>query len=307
MDEKQSEYKWLVRLIFLVVIIIISIFVFIWTGTIRCRTIPGGCEIYWGIMTIVTGRNQPSVLILHDPTDKEGLGNPEQLRLLLSDKKGLAIHPSIADIRYLNSEQLKNVSLIVVEKARKISTLQMLTIQNYASQGGRIVWIGDAGVVPYEDDMLFSAPGSKDSNNGWIRLTDENIIVYFNKFLGVNYVDNFCNIRTCSKKTFTGKLIAVSPDHPLTFGLRTNLPIYDNYSIVKLTEPNPVPLKIEYGSNLFAEDDKTKNYGDVFDAIVTSNSNLVAYYAIPPEYLAEEDDEEKYYSVIWNMFDGMVK
>ena len=83
------------------------------------------------------------------------------------------------------------------------------------------------------------------------------------------------------------------------------LPIYDNYTIIKQTEPNPVPLKIEYGSNLFDED--KNSYGKVFDAIVTSNSNLVAYYAIPPEYLAEDDDEEKYYSIIWNMFDGMVR
>jgi len=306
MEQKQSEYKWLVRLVFLIVIILISIFVFIWTGTLRCRTVPFGCEVYWGIMTIVTGRNQPSVLILHDPTDTEGLGNPELLRSLLSDKKGLAIHPSIADIRYLNSEQLKNISLIIVEKARQISTLQLITIQNYAAQGGRIVWIGDAGTIPYEDDTLYALSGSKDTNNGWIRVTDENIVVFFNKFLGVNFVKNFCDIRTsCSKKTFTGKLVTVSQKHPLTYGLKTNLPIYDNYSIVKLTEPNPVPLKIEYGSNLF--DDEKNNYGKVFDAIVTSNSNLVAYYAIPPEYLAEDDDENKYYSVIWNMFDGMVR
>ncbi|HOW29493.1 MAG TPA: hypothetical protein PK685_02365 [archaeon] len=305
MDQKQSEYKWLVRLIFLVVIIIISVFIFIWTGTIRCRSIPGGCEIYWGIMTIVTGRNQPSVLILHDPTDEKGLGNPELLRQLLADKKGLAIHPSIADIRYLNSEQLKDVSLIIVEKARKISTLKLLTIQNYAAQGGRIIWIGDAGIKPDDDDKLYVGPGVTDTNNGWIRLTDENIIIYFNKFIGVNYRNNFCEIRDCSKKTFSGKLITISQEHPLTYGLRTNLPIYDNYAIVKLTEPNPVPLKIEYGSNLF--DENKTSYGDVFDAIVTSNSNLVAYYAIPPEYLAEDNDDEKYYSVVWNMFDGMVR
>lgn len=305
MEQKKKEYKWIVRLIFLLVIIIISLFVFIWTGTIRCRKIPGACEIYWGVMTIVTGRNQPSVLILHDPTDDKGLGDPELLRLLLSDKKGLAIHPNIADIRYLNSEQLKNVSLVVVEKARKISTLQLITIQNYASQGGRIVWIGDAGVEPYDDDMLYLDSNSGTATNGWVRLTDENIIIYFNKFIGVNYVNNFCNIKECSKKQMTGRLVAVSSEHPLIYGLRTNLLIYDNYAIVKQTEPNPVPLKIEYGANLF--DDDKKNYGKVFDAIVTSNSNLVAYYAIPPEYLAEEDDEEKYYSVVWNMFDGMVR
>jgi len=306
MEKKPANNKWLVRLIFLLVVIIIVIFIFIWTGTIRCRSIPGACEVYWGVMTIVTGRNQPSVLILHDPTDDEGLGNPELLKQLLSDKKGIAIHPTIADIRYLNPEQLKNVSLVIVEKAKKISTIQLLTFQNYASQGGRIVWIGDAGTVPYEGDNLFYQEGSVDSNNPWVRVTDENIIIYFNKFLGVNYVTNFCNVRNCTKDVYSGKLV-VSDTHPLTYGIRSGLQIYDDYSIVKKTEPNPTPLMIEYGANLFDETDKTKNYGKVFEGIVTSNSNLIAYYAIPPEYLAEDDDEEKYYSFVWNMFDGMVR
>ena len=145
-QKKQSEYKWLVRILFLLVIIIEALFVFIWTGTMRCRSIPGGCNIYWSVMTLVTGKQQPSVLILYDPTDQKGLGNPELLKDLLTDRKGVAIHPTLADIRYLNSEQLKNVSLVIVEKSRKISTLQLMTMLNYISQGGRLVWIGDAGV-----------------------------------------------------------------------------------------------------------------------------------------------------------------
>ena len=41
-----------------------------------------------------------------------------------------------------------------------------------------------------------------------------------------------------------------SDTHPLVYGLKSNLPIYDNYSIVTLIEPNPVPLKIDFGSIL---------------------------------------------------------
>ncbi len=306
MPEKISEYKWLVRIVFLIIIIIIALFIFIWTGTIRCRAIPGGCGVYWGMMTLVTGKQQPSVLILYDPTEQKGLGNPELLKDLLSDRKGVAIHPSIADIRYLNSEQLKNVSLVIVEKARKISTLQLLTIRNYISQGGRVVWIGDAGTIADTDrgDMLYIGIANP-KENGWVRLTDTNDIIFFNRTIGVNYISNFCDVRDCAVgDKYTGKLVPSSDTHPLTYGLRSNLPIYDNYSIVKLTEPNPVPLKIDYGSSLF--DKKKYNYGDIFDAIVTSNSNRVAYYAIPPEYLAEPSDKEKYFSVIYNMFDGMV-
>ncbi|HNW05746.1 MAG TPA: hypothetical protein PK655_00465 [archaeon] len=306
-QKKQSEYKWLVRILFLLVIIIAALFVFIWTGTMRCRSIPGGCNIYWSVMTLVTGKQQPSVLILYDPTDQKGLGNPELLKDLLTDRKGVAIHPTLADIRYLNSEQLKNVSLVIVEKSRKISTLQLMTMLNYISQGGRLVWIGDAGVEADTDrgDMLYVGP-ENDRNNGWVRLTDTNRVIFFNRALGVNFVTNFCDVRDCHVgDKYTGKLMPSSDTHPLVYGLKSNLPIYDNYSIVTLIEPNPVPLKIDFGSNL--RDTKNRAYGDIFDAIVTSNSNRVAYYAIPPEYLAEErDGDNKYYSIVYNMFEGMV-
>jgi hypothetical protein len=306
-EKKPSEYKWLVRIVFLLIIVVIALFVFIWTGTIRCRTIPGGCNIYWGILTIITGRQQPSVLILYDPTDQKGLGNPELLKDLLSDRKGVAVHPSLTDIRFLNSEQLKNVSLIIVERARKISTLQLLTIRNYIAQGGRVVWIGDAGIEinPDKGDMLYTGI-ENDKNNGWVRLTDANVIIFFNRTLGVNYISTFCDIRDCAVgDKYTGKLVPSSQTHPLVYGLKPNLPIYDNYAIINLVEPNPVPLKIDFGASL--HDQNNHSYGDIFDAIVTSNSNRVAYYAIPPEYLAEErDGENKYLSIIYNMFDGMV-
>lgn len=305
-EQKQSEYKWLVRIVFLLVIILVALFVFIWTGTIRCRSVPGGCNIYWGIMTIITGKQQPSVLILYDPTDNKGLGNPELLKDLLTDRKGVAIHPSLSDIRYLNSDQLKSVSLVVVERARKISTLQLMTIRNYIAQGGRLVWIGDAGVEEYSEkgDMLYVGV-ENEKKNGWVRLTDSNVIIFFNRTLGVNFVANFCDIRDCDVgDKYTGKLVPSSDTAPLVYGLKSNLPIYDNYAIVTLLEPNPVPLKIDFGANL--RDANNTGYGDIFEAIVTSNSNRVAYYAIPPEYLAEEKDKDKYYSVIYNMFDGMV-
>lgn len=305
-EQKQSEYKWLVRIVFLLVIILVALFVFIWTGTIRCRSVPGGCNIYWGIMTIITGKQQPSVLILYDPTDNKGLGNPELLKDLLTDRKGVAIHPSLSDIRYLNSDQLKSVSLVVVERARKISTLQLMTIRNYIAQGGRLVWIGDAGIEEYSEkgDLLYVGV-ENEKKNGWVRLTDSNVIIFFNRTLGVNFVANFCDIRDCDVgDKYTGKLVPSSDTAPLVYGLKSNLPIYDNYAIVTLLEPNPVPLKIDFGANL--RDANNTGYGDIFEAIVTSNSNRVAYYAIPPEYLAEEKDKDKYYSIIYNMFDGMV-
>jgi hypothetical protein len=68
------------------------------------------------------------------------------------------------------------------------------------------------------------------------------------------------------------------------------------------------PLKLDFGSTHF--DSEKISYGNeegIFPLIILSNSNKVAYYAMPPEYLIEENDKEKYFSIIENMIYGMVK
>lgn len=303
MDDNQK--KWTGRIVFLVVILLITLYVLIWSGTIRCRVIPGGCSIYWGIQTLVTGKNQPSILILYDPSDNNAMGNPELLKSILSDRKIIGATVNMGNINYLSPDQLENTSLVIVDKARRISTLQLLTFIDYVGQGGRLVWIGDAGIEKARDDKYFD--GNKDFypyNNGWVRVTENNTLLKFNEFIGVNHITNFCDIKNCGPTVMTGKLIPQGKN-PLVFGLSPNLQIYDNYSIVRIIDQkSPVPLKIDYSTNLF--DDNQNNYGSVFPGIVTTNSNRVAYYALPPEYLVEENDKEKYISVISNMFDGMV-
>ena len=148
-------------------------------------------------------------------------------------------------------------------------------------------------------------------------------MIRFDEFLGVSYVDTFCNVKDCKEKTYkineydnksiiisypdysNGNLIP-SPDHPLVYALKSTLPIRDNFAIVEVIGNNAVPLKIDYGSKLFKDTNTSVGGGDVFPAIVTSNSNKVAYYAIPPEYLSEDEDEDKYFSIIENMIDGMI-
>jgi len=301
----QNKKKWTGRIIFLIVIILITIYILIWSGTIRCRVIPGGCNIYWGIQTLVTGKNQPSVLILYDPTDSDAMGDPELLKDVLSDRKLIGATVNLGNINYLSPDQLKNTSLVIVDKARKVSTLQLLTFIDYVGQGGRLVWIGDSGTIKGQGDQYFDSNSEiYPYNNGWVRVTENNTLLKFNEFIGVNYVTNFCDLKECGPKVITGKLVSHG-NSPLIFGLNPNLQIYDNYSIVKTIDSrSPVPLKIDYSTNLF--DNNQKSYGSVFPAIVTTNSNRVAYYAIPPEYLVEEDDKQKFISIISNMFDGMV-
>jgi hypothetical protein len=299
--EKKPTKTWIGRGLFLLLLIIITLYVLVWTGNMRCGKVPFMCEVYWGTQTVITGRTQPSILVISDPSDIEALGDAEFLVSLLNERKISDVRAQYANINYLSASQLEFVSLIIVTNARKISTTNLLTFITYVNQGGRLIWIGDAGTEKTEYDEYYENPITG-KINGWERVTEDNMLIRFNGFLGVDYITRFCNIKSCSENTSTGKLVA-DTDHRLTKGISPNLLVYDDYAIVKLIEPNDTPLKIDFGSGLI--DDNSKNYGDVFPAIITSNSNRVAYYAIPPEYLNKR--EERYQLIIENLVHGMLR
>ncbi len=300
--KKKSSKAWLGRIIFLVILLIITMYALIWTGNMRCSSAPFMCDIYWGTQTIITGRNQPSILILTDPAENSGLGDGDHLLSLLNDRTISDVRAQQANINYLSSDQLTNISLIIVTSARKISTTNLQTFITYVNQGGRLIWIGDAGLEKTDQDEYYVHPETG-QRSGWERVVDEKTLIRFNAFLGVDYLGRFCEIKSCSQDISNGKLIA-DTDHRLTRGLRPNLLVYEDYAVVRLLAPNPTPLKIDFGSNLI--DEKNKGYGDIFPAIVTSNSNRVAYYAIPPEYLNIRDGE-KYQLIVENLVQGMLR
>ena len=67
------------------------------------------------------------------------------------------------------------------------------------------------------------------------------------------------------------------------------------------------PLKLDYGSRLYKDSNVSYGSEGVFPLIILSNSNRVAYYAMPPEYLIQESDKDKYYSIVENMLYGLLK
>lgn len=300
--QKKSSKVWLGRGLFLLLLLIITLYVLIWTGNMRCSSVPFMCEVYWGSQTIITGRSQPSILVLSDPSENSGLGDADLLVELLNDRTISNIRAQYGNINYLSSDQLKNISLIIVTGARRISTTNLLTFMTYVNQGGRLIWIGDAGVELTEYDNEYTNPVTG-VTKAWERVTEDEMLIRFNAFLGVDYVENFCNLKDCTPNISNGKLIP-DTDHRLTRGLRQNLSVYEDYSLVRLTEPNPTPLKIDFGAGLI--DNNAKNHGQIFPVIVTSNSNRVAYYAIPPEYLNKRD-EERYQLIIENLIEGMLR
>ena len=103
------------------VIVVILLVVFLlgaltWLGVIRCGIIPGWCDVYYGVV------GAPRILIVHG---NDGLGNPEALRDFLSDPRYVGAHPQVKHLNYISEENLKEYQLVIVEKARTMSTKKM--------------------------------------------------------------------------------------------------------------------------------------------------------------------------------------
>jgi hypothetical protein len=317
---------WKTAIVLLMIIILL--YLLVWAGTMRCRSVPGMCSLYWGTQTLITGKQQPSILIVYNPADVSGLGNPYLLEKTIRDNKVIGMNVRLENINYLSEEKLKKEAMVIVTKSRNISTPKLEMFINYVTKGGRLVWMGDAGVeIENSADTLLTKgdiEGTFDSNtiNGWARLNSENYMIRFDDFLGVEYLTNYCDVKECEIKSYSvpggiqmefkrplannGVLIP-SADHPNVYGLRSYLEVRDNFAIAQVLTPMTTPLKLDYGSKLFK--DLNTSFGDqgVFPLIVLSNSNRVAYYAMPPEYLIEEDDKEKYMSIVENMMYGMLR
>lgn len=320
--------KQIWKIIIVVFMLIILLYLLVWAGTIRCRNVPGMCSLYWGTQTLITGKKQPSILIVYNPSDIDGLGNPYLLEKTIKDNKVIGMNVRLENINYLSEEKLKKEAMVIVTKSRNISTPKLEMFMNYVTRGGRLVWMADAGVETETSTDTYltkgDIEGTFDGNviNGWARLNSENYMIRFDDFLGVSYKNNYCNIKECETKIYNvgGSLqmefkrplsnngvLVPSSEHPVVYGLRSYLEVKDNFSIVEVTKPMTTPLKLDYGSRLYK--DQNVSYGEqgVFPLIVLSNSNRVAYYAMPPEYLIEEDDKAKYISVVENMMYGMLR
>ena len=325
MDKKKKKIIW--RIISVLLLVLILLILLVWTGNMRCSKIPGMCSLYWGTQSLITGKNQPTIMIVHDPSQKEGMGNPYLLQKYLKEGTKSRINASLENINYVSEDKLKGISLVIVDRAQTISTTKLEMFMNYVSSGGRLVWVGDSGVKQETTDKLLTVgniEGTYDNNtiNGWARLNSEEYMIRFDQFLGVEYITTYCEIKECEKETYeiisgqtleynrpkqyNGNLVPTKT-HPLTYALNDYLKTKDDFVIVKETQSQITPLKLDYGSNIY--NDANKSYGDteVFPLIVLSNSNRVAYYAMPPEYLVEDDDKEKFTSIVENIIDGMLK
>jgi len=324
----------LYHVLMLVVLVAALLFLLTWTGVMRCSAVPGWCDAYW----LAIRGGPPKVLIVYGI---EGMGDPDLLRQELASPQHAGVQAAQSRLDLVNLGNIKKYDLVIVEKARQISTAKLKMFMEYVNSGGRLVWTGDAGTQLAPGDTLLLSNEDPDLNtdkampiNPW-RRKDFDRVIGFDTFLSVGYVTTFCQIKPCSTRTPWQGLLRADParDHPLVYGLREGLVLRGDFAIVKPLDdvPSTRVLSLDWESSLIAANSSTysqwypANYTDTnwdIGVPVSNNANLgnsfpiiqtsgvgerVAYYAVPPEQFVAPDLPEKYYSILENMYYGMIK
>jgi len=293
----------------IIVMLVVLVFILMWSGIVQCGQIPMGCEVYEAVL------GSPRVLIVHGDS---GTGDPETLKVILQDPQGVGVNAvDISHIDRLSLGNLKRYRLVIVEKARKLTAEQLQMFMDYSMQtDGRLIWIGDAGAERGSKEV--QKPGDinelTDADNPWYRVIDKGVEGYlpvaFDQFLGLKYVDNYCTETDCADKSFTvGVLNSENTgNHPLIFGatqvLNFKISKEHDFTIVKQF-PNAsnsnIVLSLDLGSITQGRENEIERYVPI---IATSGlGERVAYYAYPPEYFVKDNN---FFVYTKNMYYGML-
>jgi len=331
----------------LIALIALVLGIMTWTGMVNCRAVPYWCDVYWGVMGFWTGG--PKVLIVYGDY---GLGNPIggcnengcSLQELLANPEFVGVHADTMHVDRVNVGNLRNYHLVIVERARKISTKQLKDFIEYYNTGGRIVWTGDAGtelgrtIMNERDEYLYLDERYADTNSHkiigpWAR-KDGDKMVSFDYILSANFVGNYCGLANCldSKPNFVGALEPEpSGKHPLIRGMSSTLPLYvfkgEDFALVQTISGGITTevLTLDRGSKLkLAPDANTGwvnpnilvtgadlNVSKTNPMIITSGiGGRMVYYAMPPELYANpkllKHDRDLYLLPLENMFYGLI-
>ncbi|MFH0954807.1 MAG: hypothetical protein V1777_01775 [Candidatus Micrarchaeota archaeon] len=308
MVEYRTLAKDLVHIAILAALVFAAVFLLTWTGVMKCSTIPGWCDPYYFLVRGGT----PRILIV---SGDAGMGNPDLLGQTLGNPEYAGVRPTQTNIELVNLGNLKQYDLVIVEKARQVSTLKLKSFMDYVNQGGRLVWTGDAGTELASGDELLLANEVPDSDSNstkalgpWARKEGQNIVP-FHEFLGVQYRTSYCLIKACQGLQWQGTLqTSAGRDHPLAYALRQGLVLRGDFAIVSDVSGSITTrvLSLNWQSELIGND--RVGYGKIFPVIVTSGyGERVAYYAVPPEQFVEDYQPEKYYSLVENLYYGMLR
>ncbi len=304
----------------LLVLVSLILGILTWSGVVKCSAVPGWCSIYYAVA------GEPNILIVYGD---EGLGDPFLLQKAIQHPEYLNKKADMIHLKNISPGFLKNYSLVIVDKAKKMSTEQMNSFIEYASPptNGKLVWIGDAGTETVKGDLLLLEseryPESEDTPIGpWARKLikdDGNYQVSLDKLLSVEFIGNYCDAKECQDDLpFIGYFRKTPGEtHSLIQGLNPNFELRGNFSLVekRLDKRNTEILTVDALSSIIDEKGiiKTKgtNYGSTFPVImISSPSGLgesIVYYSVPPETFLMKGQPVETYLFIENMYYSLLE
>jgi len=140
-EDLKKVVPHIVAIALLVLILLILLIRF---GYMRCDAVPGMCGVYYGIF------GEPRIAIV----EGEGaIGNPHLLQEAIIQEKG--IFPVMVPIENVQTAgMLEPYDVVIVEGPKEISTNSLRAFARYVQQGGKLIWVGDAGTSLGEDDFI---------------------------------------------------------------------------------------------------------------------------------------------------------
>lgn len=306
------------HVISLIVLIAVILGIMTWAGIVKCSAIPGWCPVYYFFA------GEPNILIVYGET---GLGDPFLLEQAIENPRYLGKRAETVRLKNISPGFLKNYKLVIVDRAKKMSNEEIQLFIDFVALGGKLVWIGDSGTEPYEDDLMLlesdRTPGSDDIEIGpWARKIvkdDGNYAVELDKLLSVEFVGNYCEIKKCQDELpFIGHLFKAPGDtHDLVLGLDPRFELRGDFSIVKkrLDKYNNEVLSVDALSSIIDEKGIVKpkgtNYGSTFPIIMVSSASglgeTIVYYAVPPETFSMEGQPKKTFLFVENMYYALME
>lgn len=291
----------------LAIVLILAILGLItWSGLISCRDVPGWCGVYY------TFKGNPKTLIVHG---EEGLGDPVLLAQLLRQPQGAAAtNISQQQLDYVSAGNLKQFDLVIVTRARQMSTKKLQAFMEYADSGGRLVWTGDAGTqLTQEDQFLYADDVDENAAHElispWARKdVEKNEQVRFDQYISADYKGNWCTIRPaqCEIAQQVGTLVPESgADHRLVYGIAPNLKLHGDFALVEDIGIGSTRV-MSVDTQTLVTNAEGDELGRVFPIIIASGlGEKIVYYAVPPELLSLPPMQ--YQQFIVNMYNGMLR
>jgi len=132
------------HIIAIALLVFILLILLVRFGYMRGDAVPGLCTAYYGIF------GEPQIAIVGG---EGAIGNPDILEdAIIQERHMFPARLSIEDVQTAGS--LDPFEVVIVEGPKNISTSTLRAFGRFVQDGGRLVWVGDAGTGLGENDYI---------------------------------------------------------------------------------------------------------------------------------------------------------